>query len=142
MKRPTHKALVLAVGIVLLIIAGCEQENLLAIRKSRLIAIENEKLKEQLVQCENEIEQQKELFEKELEQQKENLEEEIERQKSRLDECQERKRALEKKTKEILQEQIDSVFMGVMEENVKLRRENEDLKAQIKQLSEEAGEGE
>jgi len=136
MKRPAKMVFILAVGIVVLIIAGCEEVNLLAVRKSRLIVLENEQLKGQLEKRKEKNEQQKELFEKELEEQKEDLEKKIKKQKRLLDNCLKRKETLEKQTREVIQERMDSVFKGVMEENVKLRRENKDLKAEIKQLRE------
>jgi len=60
-------AFVVCVAFIILI-AGCEGENLSDtksnIEKSRLIAIENIQLKEQLEQRDKEIERQKELLEK------------------------------------------------------------------------------
>jgi len=100
MKRPAKMVFILAVGIVVLIIAGCGEQNLLVIRKSRLILNENEQLKGQLEKCKEENEQQKELFKRELEKQKEKLEKKIEQQKELS------KRELEKQ-KEKLEKKIE-----------------------------------
>jgi len=160
MKRPAKMALILAVGIVVLIIAGCGEQNLLVIRKSRLILDENEQLKGQLEKCkekneqqkelskrelekqkeklEKKNEQQKELFEKELEKQEEKLERKITNQKRLLDKCLRQKRVLANNTEDFVQGRLDGIFKGVMGENVKLRQENKELKAEIKRLREEA----
>ncbi len=54
MKRWTQKAVILAVGVVIMLTAGCEKENPLA--------NENRQLKEHLEQRDKEIEKQKELL--------------------------------------------------------------------------------
>ncbi|MHC4159249.1 MAG: hypothetical protein ACYSSO_09245 [Planctomycetota bacterium] len=138
MKRPAKMAFVLAVGIVVLFIAGCEEQNLLAVRKSRLVVLENEQLKVQLEECKQKNEQQKELFEKELEEQKRGLEREIKKQGRLLDRCLKEKMVLANTTEEYVQGRLDSVFKSIVDENVKLNQENKDLKAEIERLREEA----
>ena len=62
MKRRAERAFILAVcTVVIMLIAGCEEQNLA--RKSRLLAAENIQLKEQLEQCEKEVEKQNALEE-------------------------------------------------------------------------------
>ena len=67
MKISTKRAFILAVCIVvIMLIAGCEEQD--PARKSRLIAAENIQLKEQLEQCEAEVEKQRALEEQSQEQ--------------------------------------------------------------------------
>ncbi len=62
MKTLAKRGFILAVcTVVIMLIAGCEEQNLA--RKSRLLAAENIQLKEQLEQCEKEVEKQKALEE-------------------------------------------------------------------------------
>ena len=137
MKRTTKTTFVLAIGIFMLIIAGCEEENNLAIRKSRLIVIENEKLKKELESCQKENQQQKELLGKEFEKKRNDLEKKIENQKMALDDCLKEKKVLEGRTSKDIEKQVDSVLKDVVDENAKLRQENEGLKAEIEQLKAE-----
>ncbi len=60
MKRRAERAFILAVcTVVITLIAGCEEQNLA--RKSRLLSAENIQLKEQLEQCETQVETQEAL---------------------------------------------------------------------------------
>jgi len=121
MKRPAQKAFVLAVCIVVMLIAGCEEEeNLSNPKKSRLIAAENMQLKKDLERRDKEIERQKELLEK----------------------CLQEKNTWKEKARQNIQEQVDSIFTAVMEKNKELRKENESLKAQIEKLKAELEEAE
>lgn len=104
MKRWTQKAVILAVGVVIMLIAGCEKENPLA--------NENMQLKEQLEQRDKEIEKQKELLAK----------------------CLQEKEVLKENSQKNIRGQVESILVVVMEENVKLREENDKLKTQIEQL--------
>ena len=74
----TPVVLMVAVGFVLMSIAGCQEQDPSNTRMSKLIALENKQLKKQLEQCDEEIENQKQL----------------------LEECQEVKKVLEKQAKE------------------------------------------
>jgi outer membrane murein-binding lipoprotein Lpp len=104
MKRWTQKAVILAVSVVIMLIAGCEKENPLA--------KENMQLKEQLEQRDKEIEKQKELLAK----------------------CLQEKDVLKENSQKNVREQVESILVVVMEENVKLREENDKLKTQIERL--------
>jgi uncharacterized protein with PIN domain len=107
MKKMTIKAIFLVIaGIVLT--AGCEEENRIDIKRSRLIATENMRLKKDLEQCEREIERQKKLVEK----------------------CLQEKKASE----EAIQEDVKKLAEDALkdfEEITKLREENEKLKREL-----------
>ena len=116
MKRPVQEIIVLAVSImIVLLIVGCEEQNLSNPKKARLVADENIRLQKQLEQRDDEIEKQRELLEK----------------------CLQEKNALEKMAHENIQGMRDNAFKGLIEESKKLRQENEQLKARIAQLEEE-----
>ena len=115
MKGRAKKAFVLAVGIVVMLIASCEEENLPDAKRSRLIAAENMRLTKALKQRDKEIERQKELLEK----------------------CLQEKNSWKAKAQQNIQKQVDSIFTAVMEKNKELRKENESLKAQIEKLKAE-----
>ena len=111
MKISTKRAFILAVCVVvIMLIAGCEEQNLA--RKSRLIAAENIRLKEQLEQYEVEVEKQKGLLAK----------------------CLQEKKFLQKVPRKDFQEQMDSILTTVIKESRKARQENEKLKAQLEKL--------
>lgn len=113
MKRWTQKAVILAVGVVIMLTAGCEKENPLA--------NENMQLKEQLEQRDKEIEKQKELVAK-CQQEKEDWAEQI-----------------EEDTKSLTDGAIkDMEEIGrLSEENAKLKVQIEQLEVHIQQLEKE-----
>jgi hypothetical protein len=130
MKRPVPKTLVLAVGIIVgfMLIAGCEEEENLSntkpeaepnAKRSRLIAIENVQLKEQ-------IEKLKNLHAGEME-----------RQKNLLDKCLREKEALEEISSKGVDNYMQDILGPLSEENVKLQEEIKTLKAQIEKLKTE-----
>lgn len=114
MKRSAQKAVVLAVGIAVMLIAGCEEPNLSNTRKSRLIADENRQLKGKLEQRDREIEKQKKLVEK----------------------CTQEKKDSEKQIHKSYQDLIDDSFKD-FEELTRVREENKDLKSLVEQLRKE-----
>jgi len=130
MKRPVQKALVLAVGVVVLI-AGCGAPEPPSVKKSRLIAAENRQLREELEQRSKEIEKLKERHDREMKEQEEVLAK-----------CLEEKETWKKKSQESIRDQVKGVLDVVVEENAKLREENEGLKAQIEELQKEPNRGE
>ena len=130
MKRPVPKTLVLAVGIIVgfMLIAGCEEEENLSntkpdtepnTKRSRLIAIENAQLKEQ-------IEKLKNLHAGEME-----------RQKKLLDKCLREKGVLQEMSKKGVEDFMQDILGPLSEENVKLQEEIKTLKAQIEKLKTE-----
>jgi len=113
MKRRVQKAVILAVGVVIMLIAGCEKENPLA--------NENMQLKEQLEQRDKEIERQKELLAQCL-QEKEDW----------AERTQEDIKGLKENALKDFEEKIK---LG--EENAKLKTQIEQLKTHIQQLEKE-----
>jgi len=89
------------------ITAGCEEET--DTRKIRLIAVENNRLKKQLGQCEAEAAKQKSQIEK--------LTKEYE--------------ALQQQTSDNTKKLLDDILGKVIEENQMLRNENQSLKEQL-----------
>lgn len=122
MKRRVEKGLALAVGIVVILVAGCGQQEPPSVRKSRAIAAENMQLRKQLEQSSKEIEGLNELHGKEMKGQQE-----------AFAKCLEEKESWKTKSQQNVREQVKGVLDAVMEENAKLREENEKLKAQIEE---------
>jgi len=123
MKKPATKILVLAVCVVVLLIAGCGEQELPSMKKSRLIAVENMQLKRELEQCNREIEKLIELHNKESR-----------KQEKILAECVQEKESWKQKAQQNVRNQVKGVFDAVMEQNAKLLEENKKLKAQIEKL--------
>ncbi len=130
MKRTAKTAFIVTIGIFMLIAAGCEEEEMSVVRKGRLVVLENEKIKKELESCQKKNEEQKEQFEKELEKQRGNLE-------NKLEDCLDKKRVLEGTTEKYMEKQLNSILKDVVDENAKLRQENEGLKAELEQLKAE-----
>ena len=109
MKRQNQKAVILTVGVVIMLIAGCSEQNISKseIRKSRLIAVENKRLG-------REIEKQKELLAK----------------------CLEEKKALEEQLQKSGKGRMIDLLEAVTEKNLKLHQTIKKLKAQVEQLEE------
>jgi multidrug efflux pump subunit AcrB len=124
MKKPATKILVLAVCVVVvLLIAGCGEQELPSMKKSRLIAVENMQLKRELEQCNREIEKLIELHNRESR-----------KQEKILAECVQEKESWKRKAQQNVRNQVKGVFDAVMEQNAKLLEENKKLKAQIEKL--------
>jgi len=123
MKKIVRKIFVLAVCVFVMLIAGCWEQEPPSVKKSRLIAVENMRLKKELEQRSREIERLNELHNKE-----------IKKQEKLLAECVQEKESWKKKARQNVRNQVKGVFDAVMEQNAKLRDENEKLKAQIEKL--------
>ncbi len=126
MKKAVRKGFVLVVSVVIVImlIAGCEEQQLPSAKKSRLIAAENMQLKKELERRSEDIERLIDLHDRE-----------IKRQEELLAKCLEEKETWKKKSRQNIRNQVNGVLDAIMEQNAKLRRENEKLKAQIEQLT-------
>lgn len=112
MKRPTQRAFVLAVGIVvIMLIAGCEEANVSNAKKSRLIADENIRLKKELEQCGREIEKQKKL----------------------LEECLQGKKVAEERADKGVEDLMNNILKDIIKDNRELREENEKLKRELEE---------
>jgi hypothetical protein len=127
MKEPARKTFLFLVSVAVMLIAGCDQGETPSVKKSRAIAAENMALKKQLKQRSSEIEKLKELHEKKFKEQR-----------KLLAKYQQEKETLKQKSQRNIRNQVKGVLDTVMEENAKLREENEELKAQIKSLNKEA----
>ena len=123
MKKIVRKIFVLAVGVVVMSIAGCGNQEPPGVKRSRLIAVENMRLKKELGQRNKEIERLNELRNKESK-----------KQEKLLAECMQEKMSWKQKARQNVRKQMKGVFDAVMEQNVKLSEENEKLKAQIEKL--------
>ena len=123
MKKAVRKMFVLAVCVVVMSIVGCGNQVPPSVKKSRLIAVENMRLKKELGQRNREIERLNELHNKESK-----------KQEKLLAECVQEKESWKQKARQNVRNQVKGVFDAVMEQNAKLREENEKLKAQIEKL--------
>ena len=76
MRKQVYKAVILTVGVVIILIAGCSGQDTsrTEVKRGRLTAAENKQLKKQLEQLGKELEKQKELFAKCLQEQKDSEE--------------------------------------------------------------------
>ncbi|UCG46288.1 MAG: hypothetical protein JSU94_12360 [Phycisphaerales bacterium] len=126
MKRAFKKGFVLGVGALLLLIAGCQEQQLPSEKQSRLIAAENIRLRKQLGQRADEIEMLKELHN-----------EQMTLQQSQLGECKEEQKVLRDKLEQGTRKEVQEVLQAVMEESAAMRAENEKLKARVEQLEAE-----
>ena len=126
MKKAVRKGFVLVVSVVVVImlIAGCQEQQLPSAKKSRLIAAENMQLKKELERRSKDIKGLKELHDRE-----------IEKQEKLLAKCLGEKETWREKSRQNIRNQVNGVVDAIMEQNAKLRRENEKLKAQIEQLT-------
>ncbi len=129
MKRPVGKALVLAICIAVMSIAGCGQQEPPSVKKSRATAAENMSLRKKLKQRGKEIEELKEQHHEEMKKQEE-----------ALAKCMEEKEAWKKKSQQNFRDQVKGVLDAVMEKNKKLHEEINELKAQIEKLKTELNE--
>ncbi len=124
MKKAVRKGFVVAISVVVvMLIAGCQEQQLPSEKKSRLIAAENMQLKKELERRSKEIEGLKELHDRE-----------IQKQEKLLAKCLEEKETWKEKSRQNIRNQVNSVVDALMEQNAKLREENEKLKAQIEKL--------
>jgi len=112
MKRVLQKELAMVISMaVIILIIGCEEQNLAGTKKCRLLAAENIQLKTQLDERDKKIEKQKEQLEK----------------------YQQEKQTLKEATY-----QINPEFMEfIVSENARMLKENEALKAEVERLKKE-----
>ena len=129
MKVISYKYLVLIVSVISVILFGCSESQTNNEKRNRVIAAENMKLKSDLEQQDQEIAKLKESYDEELEEQV-----------KLLAELQRQVNALQEKSKQNFRNQVDGVVDTVIEENTKLRKENEDLKNRIEILEIQVGE--
>ncbi|MDI6450409.1 hypothetical protein [Anaerobaca lacustris] len=124
-KPMEHRMLVVAVvvGLLLGFGSGCGQQTTPEAKQARLIAAESVQLRKQLADCEGEMERLRARHA-----------EEIERRESQLAAGQKRIEALERDFQDGIARQVGSVMAAVMDENARLRREIETLRAEIEAI--------
>jgi hypothetical protein len=123
MRKTARKIFVLAVGVAVISIAGCGQPETPSEKMSRLISVENTRLQKELELCNKEIERLKELHNKESK-----------KQDKLLADCMQEKKNWQQKAQQNIRNQVKGVFDSVIDQNAKLREENEKLKTQIEKL--------
>ena len=126
MGKTARKALVTAIGLAVVLVAGCGEKEPPSVKKSRAIAAESIELKKQLDRSNTEIERLKARHDKEMKNQQ-----------TLLEKCRLEKQTWKEKSQQNVRNQVKDVLDTVMAENTKLREENEKLKAQIEKLQKE-----
>ena len=128
MKRPDWKAFVCIVVFVVILIGGCAGQNEPpSVKKSRAIAAENIELRKELERRNMEIEKLKGQHMQEINEQKQ-----------LLAECLQEKETWQNKSRQNIRNQVKGVLDTVLEDNKKLRDENNKLKAQIEELQKQS----
>ncbi|MHC4692341.1 MAG: hypothetical protein ACYS67_06340 [Planctomycetota bacterium] len=141
MRESAYKTLFLAVGIIfsIMLFAGCEEEEKIPntmndappdVKRSRLIAVENEQLKAQ-------IEKLKILHTREMKKQERLHSKEKGEIQQRLDVCIQEQKVLDEISKKGIENYMQDILGSVSEENAKLQEEIKTLKAQVEELKAE-----
>lgn len=124
MYRPVRNLFVMAVIVVLTVVTGCTtQQDPPSVRRSRTIAAENIELKKKIQQLEKQIEDLKAQHEKESAKLTDELQE-----------CTEERDAWKARAQKNIRNQVKGVLDSVVDDNSRLRQENEGLKNQIEKL--------
>ena len=119
-------ALTLAVVFVLMLIAGCEEQNKnqpqtnVDVKQARLLVSENIQLQKQLTQSQDELKKR---------------DADLAAQQKLLEECKKQHEVAQAEIDKELNEKVNSVLTVVMDKNVSLSEENEKLKEQIDKLT-------
>lgn len=111
-------------ALVVALLAGCQGESELTPteRQARLLAAQNVDLKQRVLELESEMEARRRQWE-----------EKLERKEEELAACRAQNELLKEDLETGIAERVSGVTAAVMEENVRLRRQIEDLKAEIDQ---------
>ncbi len=120
MKKPAWKSLVVSIGFVLVLLAGCGEKEAPSVRQSRTIAAENIELKKQLKSTNARAEEIKKQYDKELD-----------KQRKLLKKCQQEREDWREKSRQNVRDQVEGVLDSVMAENKRLREENAILQERI-----------
>lgn len=127
MKGPAHVLRsyvpVLLCSCALVLIAGCGGSEPPNVKKSRAVVAENIELRKQLEQRSEEIRKLEARYS-----------EEAKKMQNLFDECEQEKQTWKRKAQQNIRDQVKGVLDVVVEENVRLREENQALKAQIEEL--------
>jgi hypothetical protein len=123
MKKSPWKALVISVGLVAVLTAGCGEKEAPSVKQSRAIAAENMELKRQLARSEAQIEEIKRQYDRELD-----------KQRKLLEKCRQERDQYREKSRQNVRDQVKDVLDSVMAENARLREDNAALQAEIEGL--------
>jgi hypothetical protein len=123
MKKIFLKTFALAIGFTVLSPAGCQQPEKVNMKKSRLIAVENARLKKEL-----------DFYKNQIEKLTRQHNQEHKKQQKLLAECMQEKESWKQKARQGVENQVRDVFEAVMEQNTELIEENKKLKAEIRKL--------
>jgi hypothetical protein len=107
---------------------GCAGQEPPNVKKSRAVAAENIELRKQLEQRREEIRKLEALYS-----------EEVEKLQNLFNECEQEQQTWKRKAQQNIRDQVKGVLDVVVEENVRLREENQALKAQIEELQTQSG---
>jgi regulator of replication initiation timing len=127
MEGPARKTFVIVVSVAVMLIGGCGGQESPNVKKGRALAAENIELRKQLEQRSAEIEK---LTQRHGE--------EIKKQQSLLEKCEQEKLTWKTKAQQNIRDQVKGVLDTVVEENARLREENQAFKAQIEALQKES----
>ena len=120
MKVINYKCFALIVSLIVVMLLGCSGSQTTNEKRSRLVAAENLRLKNELEQRDMKIAELEDSYNEELEEQIQ-----------LLIELQKQVKALQEKSKQNVRSQVEGVVDTVVEESTELRKENEDLKNRI-----------
>ena len=123
MYKEVRNIFILTVGIVVVFVAGCAEQEPPTFKESRAIAAENIALNKQVDRLSEQIDELKKQHEQEMKQQE-----------KALAEMTEEKEAWRMRAQTNIREQVKGVLDAVLASNDKLRQENAQLKAQIEKL--------
>jgi hypothetical protein len=123
MEKNFQKILILVIGIFAILSAGSCQPETPSEKMSRLIAVENSRLKKEL-----------ELRNRQIEKLTKQHSEENKKHEQLLADCLKEKDDWRKKAQQNVRNQVKGVFDAIMEKNAQLLEENEKLKAQIEKI--------
>ena len=123
MKALIWKEFILVVGVIILLITGCAQQEPMNVKMSRIIASENMKLKEDLRKSDWEIENLKELHT-----------EQVKMLQKIITEHKEQINIWEEKSRENIRTQVKDILDVVLERNTELREEIKALKEDNEKL--------
>ena len=123
MRTPRYKAIILVSALALICTAGCNKAQTPSGKKCRLVAAENIDLKKQITQKDRQIDDLKARYTVR-----------VKLEQSKLAECQKKVEDCKTELGEKLDKKVADVLAATMEEIVKLRTENETLKAQLAEL--------
>ena len=126
MKELVLKHFILIIGIIIVLTAGCVQQDPMSVKMSRIVAAENLKLKEDLRQRDLEIESLNEIHQQQ-----------IDKLEKTIAEYKEKVRTWQEESRQNVRKQVEDVVDNLVARNSILQREIEALKEENKRLQKE-----